>query len=157
MDKQKFRNGVKLIYRLLFVFCGLILLGSGGLVYKMINPSFLTFDKKKVNEGYVNKNSLEFGKIENGIHLATGFKDDNGLQQVITNCTPCHSAKLVTQNRANKEGWLGIIRWMQETQNLWDLGENESVIVNYLAKNYAPEEKGRREVLQNIEWYNLKE
>ena len=99
--------------------------------------------EKEITETYVE--AEDFDKIENGIHLATGFKDDEGLQTVIVSCTPCHSAKLVTQNRANKEGWISIIRWMQETQNLWDLGNNEDVIVNYLAKNYAPEEKGRRD------------
>ena len=46
---------------------------------------------------------------------------------------------------------------MQETQNLWDLGENEDLITSYLAKNYGPEEKGRRHVLTNIEWYDLEE
>jgi len=50
-----------------------------------------------------------------------------------------------------------MIRWMQQTQNLWDLGEDEEAIVTYLATYYAPEQKGRREVLTNIEWYNLEE
>ena len=46
---------------------------------------------------------------------------------------------------------------MQETQNLWDLGANEEAIVNYLATFYASTEKGRRQNLANIEWYNLEE
>ena len=94
-------------------------------------------------------------RIKDGIHLATGFKNDVGLDAVITNCTNCHSAKLVTQNRATREGWISIIRWMQDTQNLWDLGDNEPIIVDYLAKNYAPEDIGRRKSLENIEWYDL--
>ena len=56
----------------------------------------------------------------------------------------------------SKERWLATIRWMQETQNLWDLGENETAIVNYLAKNYAPNKVGRRQNLTNIDWYELK-
>ncbi|MGY8916006.1 MAG: monoheme cytochrome C [Flavobacteriales bacterium] len=95
-------------------------------------------------------------KIENGIHVRTGFVEADGMQQVINNCTNCHSAKLVTQNRMSKEGWTATIRWMQKTQNLWDLGENEDVIVDYLAKNYGPVKKGRREGLKDIEWYPLK-
>lgn len=94
-------------------------------------------------------------KIENGIHTRTGFIEDKGMREVITNCTSCHSAKLVTQNRMSKEGWTATIRWMQKTQNLWNLGENEDVIVDYLAKNYGPIEKGRREGLKDIEWYPL--
>jgi hypothetical protein len=95
-------------------------------------------------------------KIENGIHVRTGFVIGDGMQEVINNCTNCHSAKLVTQNRMSKEGWTATIRWMQKTQNLWDLGENEGPIVEYLAKNYGPIKKGRREVLKDIEWYPLK-
>ncbi|AUP77435.1 monoheme cytochrome C [Flavivirga eckloniae] len=153
MNDQEFRNTVRRIYLGVVLFFGLILMGAGALTYKLINPSFLVFDKEDTTETYVEAD--DFDKIENGIHLATGFKNDEGLQIVIASCTPCHSAKLVTQNRANKEGWVSIIRWMQETQNLWDLGKNEAIIVDYLAKNYASEETGRRTNLENIEWYDL--
>lgn len=99
----------------------------------------------------------DYDKIENGIHLRTGFAAGDGLQLVINNCTTCHSAKLVTQNRMSKARWQSTIRWMQETQNLWDLGTNEEAIVNYLATYYAPVEKGRRQNLSNIEWYSLED
>jgi hypothetical protein len=46
---------------------------------------------------------------------------------------------------------------MQQTQGLWDLGDNEKPILDYLAKNYAPEDAGRRKQLTNVEWYILKE
>ncbi|MFY0688439.1 MAG: cytochrome C [Cyclobacteriaceae bacterium] len=82
--------------------------------------------------------------------------DAEGVEIVAQNCAACHSAKLVTQNRATKEGWLSIIRWMQSTQNLWDLGENEAIILKYLSENYAPQKKGRRTNLESIEWYKLK-
>ena len=85
----------------------------------------------------------------------SGLVMDEGFEIVRGNCTPCHSAKLITQNRASREGWEKMIRWMQETQNLWPLGENESLILDYLAKNYAPVSKGRRAPLKDIEWYVL--
>ena len=97
----------------------------------------------------------DWNRIENGIHVRTGLKEDEGLMTVVTHCTPCHSAQLVTQNRMNEERWNATIRWMQETQNLWDLGENQKVIVDYLVRNYPPTEKGRRENLKDIEWYDL--
>ncbi|MFM1879456.1 MAG: hypothetical protein RLZZ241_2322 [Bacteroidota bacterium] len=97
----------------------------------------------------------DIDQIVNGIHVRTGFVDDEGLMTVVANCTACHSASLVTQNRMSREGWEGLIRWMQETQNLWDLGPNESVILDYLAANYAPKKKGRRQQLTGIEWYEL--
>lgn len=97
----------------------------------------------------------DFDTIKDGIHLRTGFVEGDGLQLVINNCTNCHSARLVTQNRMSKEQWKATIRWMQETQNLWDLGELEDEIVNYLATYYAPTQKGRRQHLTNIDWYKL--
>ena len=100
-------------------------------------------------------------RIENGIHVQTGLLDGEGLNLVIAHCTACHSAQLVTQNRADREGWKKMIFWMQETQNLWDLGTQEEAILDYLAKNYAPEavESGnfRRAPLKDIEWYELKD
>ncbi len=96
-------------------------------------------------------------RIENGIHVRTGLVDDEGLMTVVAHCTACHSAQLVIQNRMNKERWNATIRWMQETQNLWDLGDNQEVIVNYLVKNYPPTEKGRRENLKDIDWYELED
>ena len=155
MGYKVFIEKVKRVYFVLFVLFGLLLIGSSSLIYKIFNPSPLLFIEGNSTEDYIIVE--DFDKIEKGIHLATGFKDDEGLQMVIASCTPCHSAKLVTQNRATKEGWTSIIRWMQETQNLWDLGQNEDVITTYLAKNYGPEAKGRREILEDIEWYDLED
>jgi len=75
---------------------------------------------------------------------------------VVNNCTNCHSSKLVIQNRMNEDRWNATIKWMQETQNLWPLGDNQKIIVDYLVKNYPPVEKGRRASLTNINWYELK-
>ena len=93
--------------------------------------------------------------IENGIDIKTGLIADEGYQLVIGTCGACHSLDLVTQNSATREGWKDIIVWMQETQKLWDLGENEVVILDYLERNYAPKEQGRRAQLKNIDWYEL--
>ena len=94
-------------------------------------------------------------KIENGIHLRTGLIEAEGLMTVVNNCTNCHSSKLVTQNRMSAESWNATIKWMQKTQNLWDLGGNQEIIVNYLVKNYPVKAKGRRSILTDIEWYTL--
>ncbi|UJH92817.1 monoheme cytochrome C [Antarcticibacterium sp. 1MA-6-2] len=97
-------------------------------------------------------------QIENGIHVQSGLVDDEGLYVVIGSCTSCHSSALILQNRYSREGWHERIEWMQETQGLWDLGENEDIILDYLASNYAPEEpRGRRKPLKDIQWYELKE
>ena len=98
-----------------------------------------------------------FDKVENGIHLRTGLHADPHLETIIASCTSCHSAKLITQNRATRAGWSGMIRWMQKTQGLPDLGDREPIILDYLAKYYKPEETGRRMNLevQETEWYVL--
>ena len=96
-------------------------------------------------------------EIVEGIHVETGLIDSEGLQLVIANCTSCHSSKLITQNRMSRVGWESTIKWMQQTQNLWDLGDNEAPILDYLATNYAPQKKGRRAALQDIEWYALED
>lgn len=95
--------------------------------------------------------------IVDHIHVRTGLYVDSGFVQVKANCLSCHSSKLITQNRDTREGWARTIHWMQKTQKLWDLGANESIILDYLAKHYAPEASGRRKLLTDIEWYEYSE
>lgn len=128
-----------------------------GLTVLLFSVSSLDFWTNKSSEVSTDSNALQNEDIVNGIHLRTGLKEGVGLMTVITHCTACHSAQLITQNRMSKERWNATIRWMQETQNLWELGENQEVIVNYLVENYPVYNKGRRENLQNIEWYDLTE
>lgn len=99
---------------------------------------------------------VQTADIVDGKDAATGLVVDDHWQTVKSNCTGCHSAKLITQNRMSAKRWRKTIKWMQETQNLWDLGKNEDKIVAYLGKNYAPEDVGRRAPLTNVEWYELK-
>ncbi len=133
-----------------------LVVGVFALIHYMIHPWELDFSvKEPAKQVVIQEEPLP--EFENGIHLATGFKEGENLQLVINNCTSCHSAKMVTQNRATRDGWQTMIRWMQETQNLWDLGENEPLILDYLAKYYAPEAAGRRQPLTNIDWYELED
>lgn len=146
------------------VFGGLGTLGSL-LVILVMGMFFLVFllflkpdifrpeDRNHENQEVAKADSAE-PEIVDSIHVETGLVVGEGLQLVIANCTNCHSAKLVTQNRLTKEGWTQVIRWMQETQGLWDLGPSEEQIVDYLATHYAPEARGRRKALE-IEWYSL--
>lgn len=78
---------------------------------------------------------------------AIELKEDPNRPYVIAHCTACHSAALITQNRMTRDGWLNTIRWMQEKQGLWPLGEHEDIVLDYLAKHYYPEATGRRKPL----------
>ena len=94
-------------------------------------------------------------EVVDGIDLESGLMATGDYELVKKNCTPCHSGKLITQNKATREGWASMISWMQETQGLWDLGGNQDAILDYLESCYGPEHVGRRKNLEKIEWYEL--
>lgn len=112
-------------------------------------------DSTSIAADYVPPFELDSTEVKNGIHLPTGLIVDKGVQDVMVTCKSCHSLDLVMQNRADRDGWKDLIVWMQETQNLWQL-PNESIILDYLAKNYAPKNTGRRKNIEAIEWYDYK-
>jgi len=75
----------------------------------------------------------------------SGLIIDDGWQLVRIHCGGCHSHALVTGQRADRQTWLDMIRWMQATQNLWQFDEaTENGILDYLATNYPPQPNRRR-------------
>ena len=148
-EKKKFIAGLGTLGSLLII----LVVGMFFLVFLLfIKPDI--FGPEEKNKDALVITAEPKNEIVDSIHVETGLVVGEGLQLVIANCTNCHSAKLVTQNRLTKEGWTQVIRWMQETQGLWDLGPSEEQIVDYLATHYAPEARGRRKAL-DIEWYTL--
>jgi len=150
--QEDYRKQIKHLANLFTVFGVLLFFFAGALLYLKNSPETL---HSLTTEELVPVNDSTFIELDKETILASGFIDDLGVSQVIQNCTQCHSAKLVTQNKLSEEGWKATIRWMQASQNLWDLGSNEERIIAYLAKNYGPESKGRRENLTDITWYEL--
>lgn len=145
------------VARLLVLAVSLVLVAFGFLLFFMLDPNLSMLRGPSEPQASTTKVVEEDpNKIENGIHVRTGLVEAEGLMTVVNNCTSCHSSKLIIQNRMSAERWNATIRWMQETQNLGDLGENQQVIVNYLVTNYPPKIIGRRENLSNIDWYELK-
>ncbi|QLG44043.1 monoheme cytochrome C [Costertonia aggregata] len=148
--EQKQGKTIRGMYRTIIVISTLII------IIAIIGLYFFNNEESNSNdESYVDISDQNRDKIENGIHLRTGLIANKGLTTVINNCTSCHSAELIIQNRLTRDGWAQTIDWMQETQNLWDLGENEEIIIDYLVTNYPIRKKGRRSVLKNVEWYTL--
>jgi hypothetical protein len=79
------------------------------------------------------------------IDSPTGLKVAPGWLHVRAHCGGCHSHALVTNQRADRQTWLDIIRWMQATQNLWQFQpEVELEILDYLEANYPPQPNRRR-------------
>jgi len=150
-----FRTFLSLIYLVLFLSCA-------GLIYGLFGESITKWFEEPPPPSENRRRVAapaedDWDRVENGIHVQSGLVYAEGFDIVRGTCTACHSAKLVTQNRATREGWKEMIVWMQKTQGLWDLGPNEPVILDYLAKHYAPEEIERRPGLNiaAIEWYIL--
>ena len=152
-EYKKFWKSLKPAYRFLIVICSLVLVSA---IFFFYNDQEIINGTEDSRGGYVDLDTGNPDLVENGLHVRTGLKDAPGLQETVNNCTTCHSAKLVIQNRMSAERWHATIRWMQETQNLWPLGDKEDIIVNYLVANYPPKDKGRREGLADIDWYELK-
>lgn len=98
--------------------------------------------------------------IKEGLDVDTGLIAEGNYLLVKSTCTACHSSDLILQSKFTKETWVEKIRWMQRTQKLWDLGESEEPILDYLAKYYGPDSvmvSFRKPPLTDIEWYVLKD
>lgn len=153
-EHKRYGRRARTLYRIVIVFCALVLIAATLAGY------FLSRDKPSEPVGAAESDGYEQGvddpeKIENGIHLRTGLVVSEGYREVIENCTSCHSASLVIQNRMDAKGWEATIKWMQETQNLWPLGDKQEVIISYLVQNYPIEKQGRRQPLGKIDWHPL--
>ena len=86
----------------------------------------------------------------------SGLIIDSGFTVVKKQCSVCHSPQLIIQNKASYQGWLATLNWMQENQGMQSLNQQtETLILNYLAKNYAPEQTGRRKPLVVEQWKKL--
>jgi hypothetical protein len=76
---------------------------------------------------------------------SSGLIKAPGWETVRAHCGGCHSHALLTQQRADRQTWLDMIRWMQATQNLWQFpADTEAQILDYLAANYPPQPNRRR-------------
>lgn len=128
----------------------LLLLMGAVVVY--LNSLVLSEDR----QGMVFRNKTDFADTLK-IDSASGLIVGEHLDIVKAQCaTVCHSAQTIRVNRFTRDGWKGKILWMQANHNLWELGDTEKLILDYLEKYYSPgEERTRRAPLKDIEWYPL--
>ncbi len=125
------------------------------LLVTIISITFLACEPDQKSGTKTTENTPIDTTVVYEVNEATGLVMDETFPLIIANCTSCHSAKLITQNRATRDGWAAMIDWMQATQGLWKFDEHEPQILDYLAKYYGPTETGRRENLAVEEWYEL--
>ncbi|GAB4029334.1 hypothetical protein [Spirosoma gilvum] len=134
-------NAIKLVF-----FIGVVLIGASS--FRVQKPEI-----KASSTGNPVTDTLK-------IDAESGLVADANLMMVKSQCTACHSSKLILQHRFTRAGWLDRIRWMQKYHKLWDLGESEKVVLDYLEKYYGPstiESKAtfRRAPLKEVQWYKL--
>ena len=85
------------------------------------------------------------GAAEERTDPATGLVIAAGWEVARAHCGACHSYSLVTAQRGDADFWVSTIRWMQNTQNLWQIPqEQEADLIAYLAANYSESDWGRR-------------
>jgi len=98
---------------------------------------------------FVNQSAFAAQSIDS----QSGLIVDSGYKVVKQQCSTCHSLNMVIQNKASRQGWLDTIRWMQNTQGMTLLNKSsEEIILNYLAKNYPSNKKGRRSTVIVNKW-----
>lgn len=82
---------------------------------------------------------------ESGLDANTGLIVAPGWEMAAAHCGACHSHALVTAQRGDAEFWRSTIRWMQKTQNLWQIPDaQERILIAYLEANYNESDWGRR-------------
>jgi len=63
-----------------------------------------------------------------------GLPPGKGREQVIENCTACHSTAIILQNHMPRKQWDQTLTWMQKKQGLWDLEPSlRKTILDYLS------------------------
>ena len=82
--------------------------------------------------------------VQPAVDPQSGLVKAEGFNLVLAHCSACHSPALITQNAMSRGRWLETIRWMQDTQKLWPLGEAEPLILDYLSTWYGPKQSFRR-------------
>lgn len=69
----------------------------------------------------------EFGKLVNR----------PGVEETHAYCTACHSERIVAQQGLTKEGWIELLEWMVDEQEMEEIEEPDlTLILDYLTKNY---------------------
>lgn len=76
------------------------------------------------------------------IDSESGLKIDaeENWKLVRAHCSSCHSGRLLAQHSMSREDWQKNIRRMQSDESLWDLGDAEEPILDYLSDIYGTNE-----------------
>lgn len=107
----------------------------------------MTFKRMLPLLGIIGLIGASFGLADDQVEAAKDYEIDPetslikapGFETVKNNCTVCHSARTFTGRGYTREIWLEQIRWMQDSQGLWEFDvETEKTILDYLETYYPP-------------------
>jgi hypothetical protein len=72
-----------------------------------------------------------------------GLPPGEGQDLVYGTCTPCHSARLITQQGMTRERWDSTLTWMVESQGMPELPDDmRDDILDYLAEHFPADKRG---------------
>ena len=85
------------------------------------------------------------------INPDNGLIIDTNVELVENHCLACHNSGLIVNMNANRDAWIAAIRWMQESEGLWEIpAEDESKLLDYLVKHYGEKYSTRRRLSLSI-------
>lgn len=58
---------------------------------------------------------------------------------VRAHCTACHSSLILKNLRLSRRAWQDVIKRMQTDEGMWELGETEPKILDYLETYFGPD------------------
>lgn len=76
---------------------------------------------------------------------------DENWKLIKANCSACHSERLLTQQQLDRTNWAKAIKRMQTQEKLWDLGANETKILDYLSTFYGAASKPKTQKLRRAQ------
>lgn len=75
----------------------------------------------------------------------TVLAEGPGRSETFGSCTACHNTALIRRSAFTRERWDELMDWMTEKHGMNPLdGELRQVIVDYLAAQYGPRQRGPR-------------
>ncbi|HEB9325294.1 TPA: cytochrome C [Campylobacter jejuni] len=98
----------------------------------------------KANKKFEVRGKAWSGELE--INPDTGLIIDPDSSLVEANCLARHGCNLITNMHASRKAWLAAIRWMQDSEGLWEIEPKDEKKLNYLEKYYGEKYDTRRRI-----------
>lgn len=113
-------------------------MGFAGLKKEKDRKNLIAFLKSHSSDG--NNESIKgevSSKVEQTDVELGVLVNDSGAEETFIYCTACHSERIVAQQGLTKDGWIEVLEWMVDEQDMSEIDEPDfTIVIDYLAKNY---------------------